>query len=121
MASPRWRKVAADLWGNKTRTILVVLSIAVGVFAVGMIAGSGVIMTRDLRASYAATSPASAQIFTKDSFDEDLVETIRRMRSVGDADGRRFVSVRYSVGPGQWREMLLIALRDYKEIRVNKV
>ena len=121
MASPRWRKVSADLWGNRTRTILVVLSIAVGVFAVGMIAGSGVIMTRDLRAAYAATSPASAQIFTKDSFDEDLVETIRRMRSVGDADGRRFVTVRYSVGPGQWREMLLIALRDYKEIRVNKV
>ncbi len=121
MASPRWRKVSADLWGNRTRTILVVLSIAVGVFAVGMIAGSGVIMTRDLRAAYAATSPASAQIFTKDSFDEDLVETIRHMRSVGDADGRRFVTVRYSVGPGQWREMLLVALRDYKEIRVNKV
>jgi putative ABC transport system permease protein len=121
VASPRWRKVAADLWGNRTRTILVVLSIAVGVFSVGMIAGSGVIMTRDLRASYAATSPASAQIFTKDSFDEDLVATIRRLRSVGDADGRRFVQVRYSVGPGQWREMLLIALRDYKDIRVNKV
>ncbi len=121
MGSPRWRKVAADLWGNKTRTVLVVLSIAVGVFAVGMIAGSGVIMTRDLRAAYDATSPSSAQIFTKDSFDEDLVETIRRMRSVGDADGRRFVSVRYSAGPGKWREMLLIALRDYKEIRVNKV
>ena len=29
----RWRKVFRDLWGNKTRTLLVVLSIAVGVFA----------------------------------------------------------------------------------------
>ena len=41
MQSSRWHKVINDLWGNKTRTLLVVLSIAVGVFAVGMIAGSG--------------------------------------------------------------------------------
>jgi len=121
VVSPRWRKVASDLWGNRTRTVLVVLSIAVGVFAVGMIAGSSVILTRDLRAQYAATSPSSGQIFTRDSFDEDLVNTIRHMRSVREAEGRRFVQVRYNVGPEQWREMLLIALRDYKEIRVNKV
>ena len=37
MLSPRWHKVLSDLWGNKTRTVLVVLSIAVGVFALGMI------------------------------------------------------------------------------------
>ncbi|MEJ2557520.1 MAG: hypothetical protein P8186_15085 [Anaerolineae bacterium] len=37
MISPRWRKVLRDLWHNKARTVIVVLSIAVGVFAVGMI------------------------------------------------------------------------------------
>jgi putative ABC transport system permease protein len=119
--SPRWRKVLADLWGNRTRTILVVLSIAVGVFAVGMIGGSGQIMTKDLRAQYAATRPSVAQIYTRDSFDDDLVQAIRRMRSVGDAEGRRTVQARYSVGPQQWKEILLIALRDYKDIRVDKV
>jgi putative ABC transport system permease protein len=119
--SPRWRKVLADLWGNRTRTILVVLSIAVGVFAVGMIDGSGQIMTRDLRAQYAATRPSVAQIYTRDSFDDDLVQTIRRMRNVGDAEGRRTVQARYNVGPQQWKEILLIALRDYKDIRVDRV
>jgi len=43
---PRWKKVLADLWDNKLRTVLVVLSIAVGVFAVGMIAGAYVIISR---------------------------------------------------------------------------
>ncbi|MBI4277759.1 MAG: ABC transporter permease, partial [Armatimonadetes bacterium] len=119
--SPRWRKVASDLWGNRTRTILVVLSIAVGVFAVGMIAGSSVIMTRDLRAAYAATNPSSGQIYTRDAFDEDLVNAIRRMRGVREAEGRRTVAVRYQAGPDQWKEMQLIALRDYKDIRVNKI
>ena len=31
---PRWRKVISDLIDNKVRTLLVVLSIAVGVFAI---------------------------------------------------------------------------------------
>ena len=34
--NPRWRKVMRDVLGNKTRTILVVLSIAVGVAGVFM-------------------------------------------------------------------------------------
>ena len=34
---PRWSKVLSDLWGDKTRTALVVASIAVGVFAIGTI------------------------------------------------------------------------------------
>ena len=37
MLAPRWRKVFRDLWSNKTRTILVLLSIAVGVTAIGMV------------------------------------------------------------------------------------
>ena len=38
--SPRWRKVLKDLWGNKARTLLAVLSIAISVFAVGMISSA---------------------------------------------------------------------------------
>ena len=30
MIRPRWRKVLRDLWGNKVRTMLVVISIAIG-------------------------------------------------------------------------------------------
>ncbi len=120
-ASPRWRKIASDLWGNRTRTLLVVLSIAVGVFAVGMIAGSRVILTRDLRAQYWASSPSSGTIYTIDAFDDDLVDVIRHMRSVQDAEGRRTVTVRYRTGPGQWGTLQLIAIGDYDDIRVNKI
>src|SRR6476659_7465786 len=70
MLSPRWRKVLRDLWSNKTRTILVVLSIAVGVFAVGMIAGSRVMLQRDLAAAYADSRPYNATLYTS-WFDDD--------------------------------------------------
>jgi putative ABC transport system permease protein len=69
MVSPRWRKVLRDLWGNKLRTILVVLSIAVGVFAVGMIAGTRATAVTALDASWNSTDPASVTLYT-DLFDE---------------------------------------------------
>jgi putative ABC transport system permease protein len=53
----RWRKVLADLWGNKVRTVLTVLSIAVGVLVVGTIATIYVILQRDMNASFRAISP----------------------------------------------------------------
>ncbi|HFE67348.1 MAG TPA: hypothetical protein ENJ93_08800, partial [Chloroflexi bacterium] len=59
---PRWRKVTADLWDSKTRTILVVASIAVGVFAVGAIITAYVIMSEDIDKSYRNVSPANIEI-----------------------------------------------------------
>ena len=71
---PRWRKVVRDLWLNKNRTIVVVLSIAVGVFAVGTIASSQIILSRDLSATYLATNPSHATILTFEAFDQDVVD-----------------------------------------------
>ncbi len=87
MASPRWRKVVRDLVSNKLRTALVVLSIAIGVFAVGIIAGTQAILTRDLQANYLAINPPAA-VLGVSSFDDDLVQTIQRMPGVGEAEGR---------------------------------
>jgi hypothetical protein len=100
MLSPRWRKVIADLWLNKTRTILVVLSIAVGVFALGAITTSQDVLSHDMSESYAAINPASARIITADAFDDDLVEAVRGMREVGEAEGRRNASMRLQIGSG---------------------
>lgn len=40
MLSPRWRKALRDLWLNKTRTILVILAMAIGVFGIGLVANA---------------------------------------------------------------------------------
>ena len=60
--APRWRKVLADLWGNKIRTLLVVASIAVGVFALGTVTGTYLIILEDMDAQYQAISPHSAYV-----------------------------------------------------------
>lgn len=121
MRNPLWNKVLRDLWGNKTRTLLVVLSIAVGVFAIGTIVSTRIILARELPARYAATNPASATIFTHDPFDEDLVQVVRGMREVQDAEGRRRIPLRLRIGTGEWRDIEIFAIPDYDDIRVNQV
>ena len=120
MLNPRWRKVLRDLWGNKARTVLVVLSIAVGVFAVGMTTSSRVVLSREMTASYLATTPSSAILYTA-PFDEDLVQAVRGMREVGEAEGRRSVTVRVQVGPDEWHNLYLTVIPDYDNIRLDKI
>ncbi len=119
MLSPRWHKVLRDLWIYKTRTVLVVLSIAVGVFAVGMIANTQVILSRDLAQAYAATNPAHAILYVQ-PFDERLVRTVRNMPEVQDAQGRRSYWVRLQTGPNEWVNFQLQAISDYDDIRINE-
>lgn len=118
MLSTRWRKVLRDLWVNKTRSILVILSIAVGVFAVGMIASSQAVIMRELRANYLAINPAAASIYC-DNFDDELARTIERMPQVGQAEGRSSFTVRVQVSPSQWRSMWINAPADYNNQRVD--
>lgn len=119
--APRWRKVLRDLWSNKTRTMLVLLSIAVGVGAIGMVMGSQIIVDESLPAAYAAVNPSSAQMFTLETFDEGMVEAVRNMDEIDAAEGRRVVNVRFLTKDGEWRNLQLTAVPDYEDITLNKI
>src|SRR6266487_2524292 len=85
---PRWRKVFHDLIDYKARTLLVVFSIAVGVFSIGVIAGAYQIISNDMSASYSANKPANVELRMTD-FNEDVLSMIHNQRGVEDAEGRR--------------------------------
>ena len=121
LSDPRWCKVFRDLWGNKTRTFLVVLSIAVGVFAIGVLANTQAMLARELAADFAATNPASAIITTDRTFDEDLVESVQNMPEVQAAQGRFDTSVRLLAADGEWITLDLFVIDDFDDIRVNKI
>jgi putative ABC transport system permease protein len=68
----RWIKVRRDLWNNRSRTILVILSIAVGVFAIGMITSTQQALTESLNVQYADMRPADAILQTEPVLDDDF-------------------------------------------------
>ncbi len=117
----RWRKVMRDLWLNRTRTILVVLSIAVGVFAVGVIATTQIVLSSQLNESYMSINPSSASILTFTPFGESVIKAVEKMPEVAEADARRMVTVRLKLGEDRWQMMELTAMNDFENIKVDIV
>lgn len=116
---PRWRKVLSDLIDNKARTILVVFSIAVGVFAIGVIAGAYQIISADMGTSYAANNPSNIEI-RMDDFEKDFLHTIRNFDGVKEAEARRVFGARVRpVGGEQWTTIDVITMQDFEENQVN--
>ncbi|MCB2214141.1 FtsX-like permease family protein [bacterium] len=108
---PRWRKVIADLWGNKARFVLVVLSLTVGLFSVGMIAGGYVTILEDMQTGYRDIHPADLR-FVVDPFDEELIERIKRVDGVAAADAEARLRWQFQNGEGEWQNLSVRVMPD---------
>lgn len=120
MVSPRWRKVLRDLWNNKARTALVILSIAVGVAAIGVVTSTFVIITRELPGTYARANPTSANIFAA-PFGDDMIQVIRNMGILRDVEGRFTFRASMKTGTDTDQDLLINVLPDFNDIRINKI
>jgi len=118
---PRWRKVFRDLSSHRFRTALVVLSIAIGVFAVGVVLGTRQVILREFDADRTASAPPDATIRAAD-FDDELASRVSGAPGIASIQPRRSVSVRYRwQGRDQDRVLSLEALPDFRDIEVGKI
>jgi putative ABC transport system permease protein len=121
MLATRWYKVLNDLAGNKVRTLLIVLSIAVGLFAVGTIVSARTILSTEMDRSYAAINPSDGIVRMAETFDEDFVRAVRAMPDVAEVDARRVLEGRAQIGSEEWISLRVFAVRDYDAIRVDLI
>jgi putative ABC transport system permease protein len=116
---PRWRKVFHDLIDNKGRTLLVVFSIAVGVFSIGVIAGAYQIISNDMSVSYSSNRPANIELRMV-NFDEDVLTSIHNQHAVEEAEGRRVFNIRVRVpGTEKWTTLDMVAFEDFEKNAIN--
>lgn len=116
---PRWRKIFLDLFENWTRTLLVVFSIAVGVFSIGVIAGAYVIIENDMSASYAANKPANIELRMAD-FDHEFLATLENVPDIDEVEGRRIFSVRARrEDENKWTALDMVAVDDFDNNKIN--
>lgn len=114
-------KILRDLAVNKNRTLLVIITIGIGVFAVGALSRTWVILSNNLSNNYQAVSPSSATITTWQSFDKYFVESIRRMPEIAEAEGRNDLTLRVQVGPDRWYLLRLITRADFDDLLLDKI
>lgn len=108
-----WVKVWSDLWQNKLRTLLVVISIAVGVFAVGVTFGMVEQMLPAMDSSHQATLPSHGEMYLTQPIDMDTIIALKKLPGVADIDPLNAVEVRYKIRPQEeWRKGTIL-MRDY--------
>ncbi len=119
MFRPRWRKVIHDLFDNLARTLLVVFSIAVGVFSIGVISGAFVIIGHDMGISYAANVPSNVELRMAD-FGDEVLASVRNSSDVDQAEARRVFNVRVRVpGTQKWTTLDLVAFDNFEKNTIN--
>lgn len=118
---PRWAKVARDLASHKARSLLVVLSIAVGVFAIGVIAGTQHILDTQFAGAYLASNPAHATLNTG-AFGDDLLAAAARTEGVEAASASFGVSVEVqNPASGRWQDLAVLARPAWYDLPVNSI
>ncbi len=119
MLNPRWRKVIRDLWSNKSRTILVVLSIAIGVFAFGGLFTARTLITESLDVEFQATNPSDIDL-TIAGIDDLLVQYVARQPYVTGIETFTTHTVDIMID-GEAEIAQLRAYEDFDAIQINQV
>lgn len=116
--SSRWRKVWADFWGNRSRTLLTILMIAVGTFAVGFNSNMGLYMNESMDSDYLSANPSEAQVFAA-PLDDDMVAAARTVPGVNAVAGFSSLNARIVRPEGSLVDIQFTAAEDPNELTVN--
>jgi putative ABC transport system permease protein len=116
-----WKKVWRDLALNKSRTILAVLSTAVGIFALGFVINMSAMMNARIQEQTRDSDPAHIQIFAA-LVDDTLTDSLRRQAGVAEVEAVRNSMIRWRREEEiDWRDGSLTGRGDYADQRISIV
>ena len=116
-----WKKIWTDLWSNKARTLLAALSIAVGVFAVGLIVSSFSIVKKDMEIDYLAVNPHTVRIYCEDFEAIDILHGLANIPGVTAIEARYNLWIKVVGKDGKQYEINLNSIGPLGEMQVDKL
>ena len=115
-------KIWYDLWHSKGRTVQVVLIIAMGAFALGMIIGSRTLLIDGMAEAWAESSPSMINLAVDPAVDEEVVQSLKSIRGVVEVEGYAEKTVEWRLNPDEdWQPATLIARDDYDDQKYAKL
>lgn len=115
----RFDKILHDIWDNKARSLLVILTLTIGIGAVGMIFNTVRLLKRDLYGGYTLTNPASVNISVF-LFPKELAKAVDALREVERAEAIREVNATIWEADGASHDLRLLSFPDYQDIQINR-
>jgi putative ABC transport system permease protein len=115
-------KIWSDLWKNKARTLQVVLIIAMGAFAIGMIIGTRTLVIAGMTEIWQASSPSMINLWVDPPIDDEGMAALKEVDGVADAEGFITTNIEWRLSPDdRWSAAGLIARNDYEDQRYGKL
>lgn len=109
------QKIRRDLWQYKARTLLIIMSIAVGVMAVGMITTSNYLLTTRMKDSHISSNPSHAWLYIRGSVDDAAIRSLARTEGVAQMEGFAEIGIRWKANlEDEWQDASIIMLADYE-------
>ena len=116
-----WHKVWRDLAHNKVRTALAVLSIATGVFALGLVFGMHGLIDAHLAQESEVSRPANLT-FRGERLGQETVEATLREPGVAYAELETVAVIRWRLPQeAEWQRGVLVARENYNAQLVSRV
>lgn len=117
-----WTKVWFDLWHSPSRTLLAVLSIAAGVFAVGAIFGMADQLLSGMDQAHRQVFPSHINIILRDYVDTEVVGELEQIEGVVGIDPVNQLTLHYKVGSEEdWGLATLVHRPDYRDQSYDRV
>ena len=100
-----FRKVWRDLWRNFGRTVMVILSIAVGVMAVGMVVSGNQLVISQMAQSHIDSNPSHGALYLSGLVNDDTIRSLKRVPGVEDIEGFADATIRWKTSlDGEWHD-----------------
>jgi putative ABC transport system permease protein len=117
-----WNKAWFDLWQHKGRSLVVILSLAAGLFIVGGIFGMIDQLLSGMDRAHQAVSPAQANIILRNPVDQAIVDDLATLAGVEEIDPINQVSVRYKVfADDPWSIGTLVERPNYDNQKLDVI
>lgn len=119
MLKTRWLKVLTDIWGNKTRSILVILSVGVGVFAVGFVQTLSTILIGDMNADFNSVNAHSAMVMSTEALSDDFIISLKSVPGIDEIEGRGSASGKIDLGNGKTAMIMVSSVESFKDKKID--
>jgi putative ABC transport system permease protein len=117
-----YRKILRDLWHSKGRTLLAVLSITIGVFAVGVVTGMNDFLPTNMTRSYRESNPAHLILYLNGTVDDHVVHNLTHVTGVAATEGVIQFGARWRPDANTpWRDVTIYAVADYTHQQFDRL
>src|SRR5437588_11977619 len=112
-------KVRRDFTGQKLRTVIVVVSILLGVFLITGVGTVSATLTKAFENAFSSSNAPDITVLGTPT-DSSLLPSLRKLANVTGAEGRLVYQTRWRTGHS-WSALQVIGMSSFTSVTVEKV